>query len=397
MYGFRLPASRAATSARASRPSILLGVVLGGLLATACAAPAPPAASPAAPPAAARPPAAPAQPAAAPTSAPAPAPAAQRVEPLSPPVKVLAGVLQSTVEGSIYLAMERGYFQAEGLDLELVAFRTSADMIAPLASGELDVGNGGVNAGLFNAIARGIPLRLVADQATNRPQDRSAAWMVRGALADRLKEPKDMNGMVIGLGSTGSTIDVELDTLLDQGDLTRSDIELKNVSYADQVSAFGNGSIDLAFTFEPTVTRLEQEHLAALWKTSGQVIPDHETTVLLYGANLVQNKPEAAKRFMVGYLRGAREYQREVGDVANRKMDTVNTVIKYMTVSDPRLWEVIQVPWTNPDGYLNRASIQKDLQYFVDKGLVQSPPSLDTVLDQSYVDYAVGRLGKAGS
>jgi NitT/TauT family transport system substrate-binding protein len=322
---------------------------------------------------------------------------AQRVEPLSPPVKVLAGVLQSTVEGSIYLAMERGYFKEEGLDVELVPFRTSADMIAPLASGELDVGNGGVNAGLFNAIARGIPLRLVADQATNRPQDRSAAWMVRSALADRLREPKDMKAMVIGLGSTGSTIDVELDTLLDQGGLTRSDIELKNVGYGDHVSAFGNGSIDLAFTFEPIVTRLEQEHLAALWKTSGQVIPDHETTVLLYGANLVQNKPEVAKRFMVGYLRGTREYQREVGDVANRNTDTVNTVIKYMSVSDPRLWESMQVPWTNPDGYLNRTSIQKDLQYFVDKGLVQSPPSLDTVLDSSYVDYAIGRLGKAGS
>jgi NitT/TauT family transport system substrate-binding protein len=373
--------------------------MLGVLLATACAPAAQPAASGAAQPAAAaKPAAAPAQPAAAaPTSAPAPTAAAQRVEPLSPPVKLMVGVLQSTVEGSIYLALERGYFREEGLDIELVPFRTSADMIAPLASGELDVGNGGVNAGLFNAIARGIPLRLVADQATNRPQDRTAAWMVRAALADRLKEPKDMKGMVIGLGSTGSTIDVELDTLLDQGGLTRGDIELKSVSYADQVSAFGNGSIDLAYTFEPTVTRLEQEKIAALWKTSGQVIPDHETTVLLYGVNLVQNKPEAGKRFMVGYLRGTREYFREVGDVGNRKTDTVNTVLKYMSINDPKLWEVIQVPWTNPDGYLSRASIQKDLQYFVDQGLVQSPPALDTVIDQSYVDYAIGRLGKAGS
>src|SRR5262249_61547124 len=56
----------------------------------------------------------------------------------------------------------------------------------------------------------------------------------------------------------GSTIDVELDTLLDQGGMTRSDIDLKNVSYADRMSAIGNGSIDLAFTFDSAVARPEQ-------------------------------------------------------------------------------------------------------------------------------------------
>src|SRR5262249_22661671 len=154
-----------------------------------------------------------------------------------------------------------------------------------------------------------IPLRIVANHTFNPPEDRAAAWMVRTALADRLKEPRDVKGMAVGLGAIGSTIDIELDAILGQGGPTRADVETKNVSYADQVAASATGSIDLAFVFEPQLTRLEQEGLARVWRTAGEIIPNHETAVLLYGPGLTRDKPEAAKRFMVAHLRGVRDAQ----------------------------------------------------------------------------------------
>jgi ABC-type nitrate/sulfonate/bicarbonate transport system substrate-binding protein len=335
-----------------------------------------------------------AQPAASPTL-PAGATAATARAPLSPPVHVNMGVQGSTAENGYYLALERGYFREEGLEVEFTRFATAGDMIAPLASGALDVGSGGIGAGLFNAIAQGIPLKIVADHTINRPEDRAAAWMVRAAIADRVKEPSDVRGMAVGLGTVGSTVDVELDTILDLGGLTRDDIEIKAVSYADQVAAFANGSVDLAFVFEPQLTRLRQEGLARVWKTSGEIIPNHETAVLLYGPSLTQEKPEAAKRFMVAHLRGVRDAQKELGNVATRNKDTIRTVAKYTTITDLQVWEQLELPTKNPDGYNNRASIERDLRYFVDKGLVRNPPNLAEVIDQSYVDYALSVLGKA--
>jgi ABC-type nitrate/sulfonate/bicarbonate transport system substrate-binding protein len=267
-------------------------------------------------------------------------------------------------------------------------------MIAPLASSQLDVGSGGISAGLFNAIAQGIPLRIVANHTLNPPEDRAAAWMVRTAIADRVKEAKDVKGLAVGLGAVGSTIEVELDTILDQGGLTRADVETKNVSYADQVAAFANGSLDLAFVFEPQLTRLEQENLARVWKTAGEIIPNHETAVLLFGPGMTVDKPEAAKRFMVAHLRGVRDAQRELADVATRNKDTIRLIAKYTNISDLQVWEQLQLPTKNPDGYNNRASIEHDLKYFVGRGLVRNPPNLDEVIDQSYVDYAVGVLGR---
>ena len=48
----------------------------------------------------------------------------------------------------------------------------------------------------------------------------------------------------------------------------------------------------------------------------------------------------------------------------------------------------------NPDGYNYRPSLEYDLAWFAAHGLLQSPPRLDDVLDQSYVDYAIARLGR---
>ena len=55
------------------------------------------------------------------------------------------------------LALERGYFAAEGLDVEFVPFGSSTDALAAVANGELDAMPSGINPALFNMFARGVP------------------------------------------------------------------------------------------------------------------------------------------------------------------------------------------------------------------------------------------------
>src|SRR5262249_56368854 len=85
------------------------------------AAPAPGAPAPAAP-TALQAPSSGAPPQAAPGSAPSPAP-------LSPIRDVRVGVLQNNAEIGIYLAIERGYFRQEGIDVEVVPFADAAGQI----------------------------------------------------------------------------------------------------------------------------------------------------------------------------------------------------------------------------------------------------------------------------
>ncbi len=171
----------------------------------------------------------------------------------------------------LFLAVERGYFSSVGLDVELVPFNAVAAMTAPLASGELLVGAGGVTAGLFNAMVRDIPLRIVADRNYVPADYTGTGWVVREELLEsgQVKTPADLKGLTIALGARAGTGETELDVLLRRGNLSFRDVELKELPNNLHPAALANKSIDVAFTFDPYLTAIVEQGTAGLWITSG--------------------------------------------------------------------------------------------------------------------------------
>src|ERR687885_649031 len=67
-----------------------------------------------------------------------------------------------------------------------------ADTVAPLAAGQLDVGGGAPSAGLGNALARGLNLKIVADKGSTPPGFGYAGVVIRKDLWDSgVRSPAD--------------------------------------------------------------------------------------------------------------------------------------------------------------------------------------------------------------
>jgi NitT/TauT family transport system substrate-binding protein len=116
--------------------------------------------------------------------------------PLSPPVIVRSGITNATAEAGQFIAVERGYFREVGLNVEFTSFDAAGAMVAPLASGQLDTGSGGLGAGLFNAVARGVPIRIVGPQARHDPGASAVYLTVRKDLIDsgQIRDYADLRG-----------------------------------------------------------------------------------------------------------------------------------------------------------------------------------------------------------
>src|SRR2546425_11913165 len=151
-------------------------------------------------------------PAAPASSAPAAASATATATPK--PVTVRFGQVGGISDGGIYLADAKGFFKAQGITLESVAFQSAANMIAPLGTGELQAGGGAPSAGLFNAIDRGVQMRIVADKGSLAPGHGYEAIIVRKALADRVKSAKDFKGLKVAIAARDIVPEYTLDAFL---------------------------------------------------------------------------------------------------------------------------------------------------------------------------------------
>ena len=144
---------------------------------------------------------------------------------------------------------------------------------------------------------------------------------------------------------------------------------------------------------EPSIAQAVERGLGVQWKGEEEIYPNHNTRILVFGPNFYQNKPEAAKRFMVGYLRGLRDYVNAFTRNTNRA-EIVSILTKATNVKDPVLYDKMAPLTVNPDGYVNAQSIASDQDWYFSKGLMQQKVDLSRLVDNQYVDYAVERLGK---
>src|SRR5689334_18659512 len=143
-------------------------------------------------------------------------------------VTVKAGTLATVGDAGWWIAIDQGYFRGQGIELDYETFDSAAAMVAPLANGQIDVGGGAISAGLFNAIARGVEIKAVADKSSSPPGHGTIGLVVRRDLWDggRVQSPSDLRGMKLGLAGSGVAPETELAAFLEPAGLTLTDLDV---------------------------------------------------------------------------------------------------------------------------------------------------------------------------
>ncbi|HEY4318534.1 MAG TPA: ABC transporter substrate-binding protein [Herbaspirillum sp.] len=312
------------------------------------------------------------------------------------PVRV--GTTNVITDIGFFIADKKGYFRDEGLAVTFTSFSSAAKMIAPLGVGQLDVGGGTVAAGLYNAVGRGIDVKVVADKGSIRPGYGFSALMVRKDLVDsgRYKSYKDLKGLTIAIGAAGTGTASALNEALKKGGLKYSDANVVDLGFPQHMIAFTNKAIDASITNEPTVTQSVKAGVAVRVAGNDVVSPGQQTAVLLYSGEFIKNSPDIGKRFMRAYLKGVRDYNDGLKDgrIAGKNAEEVLSILtEYTAIKDKDLYRSIVPSASNPDGRVNVASLKRDFAFFKSQKLISGTATVDQVVDNSFVDAVVKELG----
>jgi NitT/TauT family transport system substrate-binding protein len=264
------------------------------------------------------------------------------------------------------IAKEEGYFEKYGINVEFVE-APSSEAIPLTMVGELDMSAAVLNAGLFNALARGGSARVVMGLSRwSAGGCTPVAILGRTELLEQLQDMRNWNSLASASDRT-DFLGYFLDQTLAQGGLTLANVETSRLPAPAALEALETGAVQLLMTAEPWIARVVNSGSGAILRKAQEVLPDSQFSVVLFGDRLLKS-PELAQRVTLAYLDAVQQYQQGPTD------RNIEILARY-TKLEPDLLRNICWASIPADGSINIDSIMGYQEWAVEQGL------LDSILD----------------
>ena len=308
--------------------------------------------------------------------------------------KTSVAALAFVSSAPIFIAKDKGYFEAEGLDVEIKFFQAAQPVAVAVASGDADFGITGLTGGFFNLGAKGA-LKIIAAQSREEPGFDFVAYVVTPkAYEAGFRSPKQYAGKTVGITQVGSTFHYNIGMLADKYGFKLSDVSLKPLqSVPNMVAALKGGQVDSVLLPANQALGLEADG-------SGKIIGwVHEHTPWQLGALFTSTKNAAEKRPMVqrfvkAYVRAAGDYaeafhERDAAGkrVFGPKADALIPILQKYVKPEPSADQVkASVSFIDPKGRLLVKNLYDQVAWYQAQGMVDAGADARIMIDLGFVD-----------
>ncbi len=217
---------------------------------------------------------------------------------------IATGTLSAEYVAPLRVALDKGEFDKEGLDVTLKVLPTP-EALPLLAKGEVDALWAAPEAAVMNGIRGGFVIRWVAGNFSPGPKSKSGLWvrLKDGESGEPLSGwPTATLGTMIG---KGSVIAYPMEKALERhgGGLDR--IQYQQLGSADVLTALQNGGVDSAWLLDPVWRKVDGEPGYAF--LGGQP-PGEPLGGMLYGPSLLNDDVDAGVALLRAYIRTVNTY-----------------------------------------------------------------------------------------
>jgi NitT/TauT family transport system substrate-binding protein len=211
-------------------------------------------------------------------------------------VKLRVGYLPATHDLLFFIAMERGFFKEEGLEVEAFQFAASGPALSALKAKQLDVAIPGVAAPIF-FISQGNPFTMVGGAAWY-----SAGVVVKKERAGEFKSLKDFKGKTVATVRL-ATGDATWRWGLNQVGMDwKKDVNIQEFkSPGDAVSALEAGRVDAAVLWSPHMSLAEKREMKLIMWTKD--IYPHPCCRQVFHDDYIKEHPDGVVKYLKALIR----------------------------------------------------------------------------------------------
>jgi NitT/TauT family transport system substrate-binding protein len=143
-----------------------------------------------------------------------------------------------------YIAMEKGFFAAEDINIDRIFAPSSAAMMLQLAAGALDITVEGAFVDTIRGIEKGAPISIVRILVQTPPYELLAKPSIR--------DLKELKGKTISIGGAKDVTRIYLDRMLEPNGIKDSEVDLVFAGASSaRLAALQSGAVDAAILTAP--------------------------------------------------------------------------------------------------------------------------------------------------
>ena len=275
------------------------------------------------------------------------------------------------------VALKRGMFRDEGLDLELIRMNANVSITA-LATGDIDYPM--VFASVVRGALRGMPMRVVASF-----MDSSTHLLI---ARPEYKTIRDLKGKTLAVSNYGATSDVAARMMMKHGGVD-PEKELKIIQLGGErgrYAALKEGIVDVAVLSPPTDTDAQRNGFRVL----SRFYELYKLPFTGIGTNLkkLREKPDEVKRMVRAMIKANRF-------VRSNREGTIQTMMDWIKVDRESAAATYDSTWKifSEDGSISESGLKLVIDQGREAMKIERPVALSEVAEFSFIREVQKEMG----
>nr|MCW2727413.1 ABC-type nitrate/sulfonate/bicarbonate transport system, periplasmic component [Aeromicrobium sp.] len=283
--------------------------------------------------------------------------------------QLTVGVIPIVDTAPIWLGVEKGFFEDEGIELKLTKTTGGAAAVPGVMNGEFDLAFGNIMS-LMVAQDQGLPLKFVANGTTTSGQEGKDFSGVVVPKGSDIASPKDLEGKTVSVNNLKNIGDTTVRYVVEADGGDQSKIKFSEVAFPDAPAALAKGDVDAAWILEPFLSKAVAEGGTVISWNYVETSPQLDIAGYFAKNETIAKDADIIKKFRTAMDKSL-EY-------AQANPDEVRAIVGTYTEIDEPTRAAMVLPKFTPDFDRDAAKLLGDAA--VKYGTLEKAPNLDDLL-----------------
>jgi len=299
------------------------------------------------------------------------------------------GLLRVPASGPVFVAVEKGYFAAEGFEPQLVYFESGPPVAVGVVSGDLDFGAGALIGAFYNLAAKGA-LRMIGALARESPGFQGQGYLVNTKVYDAgFQSLEQFAGHSVAVTAVGGPAHYAVGRLAEKYGFDLASVRIVvTQSLSNAVAAVETGQTDTTvISMTAAIPPILQRGEVKLLGWVGDETPWQYGAVFT-AKRTADTERDKVERFLRAYRRGTKDYHEAFTGPDGRRKDgpTAPEMLAILAKYTGQTAENVSfsVTYADPEARLDVKDVLRQIDWYRAQGLIKGEVNGAELIDSRY-------------